>query len=92
MPKPQADAPSSPSPALPLRGREARERLLPLPASPRGVDDVSFLAAEDDEVKVRLRVEDDGSLTILALAPNTKLADALLSNVPEDQIRTELCG
>ena len=58
----------------------------------RDHDDVSFLSAEDDEVKVRLRVEDDGSLTILALAPNTRLADGLLSNVPPEQIRTELCG
>jgi hypothetical protein len=65
---------------------------LPLPASPRGIDDVAFLQAEDDEVKVRLEVNEDGSLSILALAPNTRLAEALLENVPKDQIRTELCG
>ena len=65
---------------------------MPLKASPAGVDDVHFLAAEDDEVKVRLRIEADGSLTIVALSPNTKLADGLLDNVPEDRIRTELCG
>jgi len=65
---------------------------LPLPASPKGIDDVAFLKAEDDEVKVRLEVNEDGSLSILALAPNTRLAEALLENVPKDQIRTELCG
>ncbi len=67
-------------------------RLMPLEASPPGVDDVSFLQAEDDEVKVRLQVNPDGSLSILALAPNTKLAQVLFENVPEEQIRTELCG
>jgi hypothetical protein len=65
---------------------------MPLPASPPGVDDVSFLRAEDDEVKVRLQVLPDGSLSILALAPNTKLAERLLENVPEAEIKTELCG
>ena len=65
---------------------------MPLETSPRGVDDVSFLRAEDDEVKVRLEVLPDGSLSILALAPNTKLAEILFSGVPEEQIRTELCG
>ena len=67
-------------------------RRMPLETSPRGVDDVSFLQAEDDEVKVRLEILPDGSLSILALAPNTKLCELLLENVPEDQIRTELCG
>ena len=65
---------------------------MPLRASPPGIDDVNFLKAEDDEVKVRLRIEEDGSLTIVALAPNTKLADSLLENVPADKVRTELCG
>jgi hypothetical protein len=67
-------------------------RRMPLDASPPGVDDVSFLQAEDDEVKVRLQILPDGSLSILALAPNTRLAELLLENVPEEQIRTELCG
>lgn len=71
---------------------ETKNRLMPLPASPEGVDDVDFLAAEDDEVKVRLKVRPDGSLSILALSPNTRLADGLFANVPEDQVRTELCG
>jgi hypothetical protein len=65
---------------------------VPVEAAPPGVDDVSFLQAEDDEVKVRLQVGPDGSLTILTLAPNTKLAEVLLENVPKDQVRTELCG
>lgn len=65
---------------------------MPLRQSPAGIDDVHFLDAADDEVKVRLRIEDDGSLTIVALAPNTRLADGLLDNVPEDRVRTELCG
>lgn len=65
---------------------------MPLGRSPAGVDDVQFLAAEDDEVKVRLRIEADGSLTIVALAPNTRFADGLLDNVPQDRVRTELCG
>jgi hypothetical protein len=65
---------------------------LPLKSSPEGLDDVNFLAAADDEVKVRLRIEADGSLTIVTLAPNTRYADALLDNVPPDRVRTELCG
>ena len=69
-----------------------KTKRMPLEASPPGVDDVSFLQAADDEVKVRLQVNPDGSLSILALAPNTKLAEVLLENVPEEQIRTELCG
>lgn len=76
----------------PIDGGDARTRRLPLPESPPGIDDVSFLAAGDDEVKVKLSVAPDGSLVILALAPRANLADKLLDGIPEDQIRTELCG
>jgi hypothetical protein len=65
---------------------------MPLATSPRGVDDLDFLQAEDDEVKVRLEVRPDGSLSILALAPNTAYAEKLLEGIPGDQIHTELCG
>jgi hypothetical protein len=75
-----------------VTGSTAKNTRTPVVAAPPGVDDIAFLQAEDDEVKVRLQVAPDGSLTILALAPNTKLAEGLLENVPRDQVRTELCG
>ena len=75
------------------RASHAAQRLLPPPgASPPGVDDLTFLQAADDEVKVRLTVRPDGTLAILALAPNTRLVEELLDGVPRDQVRTELCG
>lgn len=89
---PAAQSPPPPRGPRPIEEGDARTRRLPLERSPRGADDVEFLAAEDDEVKVRLRVEADGSLTILALAPRTPLADKLLDGVRPDEIRTELCG
>ncbi len=53
--------------------------------------DQGFLLADDDEVKIRLAIE-DGRVVLVLFAHDARRVQRLLAGVDPAQVRVELCG